>query len=105
MKALTYFQFKHFVVLFLMLYGLLFFLEPTKAKEVFWGTVERMNVVVEWGQNLFDSLFIPSSKEEQLFEEQEQKAPAPSGSPPSLPQKQQPSPPVVIPENERQWGA
>jgi len=86
MKILMHFQFKHFVMLFLIFYGLIFFLEPIKAKEVFWGTIEKINFVVEWSENLFPEL-------------KEQSPPAPSLSPPSSPQ--QPSPPRLIPDNEK----
>lgn len=93
MKVLKYFQFKHFVVLFLIFYGLLFFLDSAKAQGVFWGTIERINLTVEWGQQLFDLSPMPKEKE----------IPTPSLSPSPYPQK--PPSPIGIPKNDRQLGA
>jgi hypothetical protein len=54
MKLLTHFQWKHLIFTFVMLYALLWLLDPNKAKRVFGGAISVIN-------SLITQLFDPSS--------------------------------------------
>jgi hypothetical protein len=54
MKLLTHFQWKHLIFTIIMLYGLLWLLDPNKAKRVFGGAISVIN-------SLITQLFDPSN--------------------------------------------